>query len=308
MFPTCTIKASTTAAIIAVFALFSSHSNKKTPPFGLIISALEKEYPSLVTNCVLNKEEDDCLDIHITPGTLTISIAAIVLCVWAGIKYLVKKNVDQYFNKSLEEYRTELQGFLENKKFDFQRMIHDFSLYRNKKHETYPELYKLLIEAIYGLQNLRNNWQFPDFSLYTKNLIVKYMEEKGVEQEKINNISDRWDEIKPVEELKYELKMFEWRKVQKDFSIANEYFLRSELFLSEEIALLMRQITQDGDVILKNLAMEILILTYRIEPEEILYNPKEETEILHSRVKDYCEKLKNELKRELAIAEYNLAP
>jgi dsRNA-specific ribonuclease len=69
----------------------------------------------------------------------------------AIVYFLFKKTAENFisnhFQKQLEEYRHQLNYIAEEKRFDFQRMLNDFSQYSSKRHEVYPELYKLLLET-----------------------------------------------------------------------------------------------------------------------------------------------------------------
>lgn len=63
------------------------------------------------------------------------------------VNTIIKGGIGFYFNSRLEKFKTDLVLITEQKKLDFQKKIHDFSLYSNKRHEVYPMIYKNFIEA-----------------------------------------------------------------------------------------------------------------------------------------------------------------
>jgi hypothetical protein len=63
------------------------------------------------------------------------------------INTIIKGGIGFYFSSRLEKFKTDLVIITEEKKLDFQKKIHGFSLYSNKRHEVYPMLYKNFIEA-----------------------------------------------------------------------------------------------------------------------------------------------------------------
>ncbi len=130
---------------------------------------------------------------------LTSSVVTLIINTFirGGIKHL--------YDRKLESYRTDLTLIAEEKKLDFQRKIHDFSLYSNKRHELYPEIYKNLIKAKKELEfflgiviTLENT---PKIDQNTKKKTLYYIQE-----------------------------------VLKQIENAYDHYLFSELFLSDDIS------------------------------------------------------------------------
>ena len=65
-------------------------------------------------------------------------------------------------------------------------MPQDFSLFNTKRHEIYPHLYSLTLEAqgyIYNLTGLRSE---PDFTEYGSEGLKRYLEKRQLLSSKIN--------------------------------------------------------------------------------------------------------------------------
>lgn len=65
-----------------------------------------------------------------------------------GTQTYLKGKINHHFSRKLEEFKGELTVQAEHRKLDFDRKIHDFSIYSTKRYEIYPDLFK----QIYGLQ------------------------------------------------------------------------------------------------------------------------------------------------------------
>lgn len=249
------------------------------------------------------------MNIKIEPVSFTLSVTAVAIifigAVWTLIKYYAQKQVDQQFNKRIEEYRSELQLIVESKKFDFQRMSYDFNLYRNKKHEYYPELYKLTISAITALRNLMFDWQMPQFEKFSSDKLALYLAKKGMAPDKIKeSISSHNDGL--FQNIIYEIKTIEWAIVKQKFVEANNFFESYEIFLSKDVIDISRIIFGAGDQMIKSVAWDILYKSYDNDEEVTSLRPDAHinTQELYKVLFENGEKLKSQLKKELSVADY----
>ncbi|MBB6689916.1 hypothetical protein H7B90_00730 [Cohnella xylanilytica] len=248
------------------------------------------------------------MSINIDPVSYTISSTAILVALigagWGAIKYYTKKQVDNRFNKKIEGFKNELQIVLESKKFDFQRLTFDFNLYRNKKHECYPELYKLIMKAVFGTQSLINNWDFPEFEKYSEDMLRKYLINKGVADDKIDELSLQFKNGIINEFVKYEVKMAEWYRVNDDYKRAHEYFWTIEIFISDDIVKLSEALFTAGDSIMRSLAWDIMGNAYGNHEEIKNIRPPFDSRKLFEIIYEQSQLIKNNVKRELSIADY----
>lgn len=61
--------------------------------------------------------------------------------------FLIKTYVKNLFNRNIESYKVELTKSLKDVEFDYQRKFEDFSLYTQKRHQIYAEIYRLIQQA-----------------------------------------------------------------------------------------------------------------------------------------------------------------
>ncbi|WP_427127934.1 hypothetical protein ACQCPQ_31020 (plasmid) [Priestia megaterium] len=64
------------------------------------------------------------------------------------------KVLDHHYAQQLAEFNAEITNKSNREQQDFQRKIHDFSLYSKKKHEIYPEVFQLIREIEYVFQQI----------------------------------------------------------------------------------------------------------------------------------------------------------
>lgn len=187
------------------------------------------------------------INIHVDWKDIVISSGAIVGAMWVGIRYYVKKMVDQRFQKNIEDHKHELQLLMEQNKFDLQRRVQDFSLFTTKKHAVYAELYDLYLRADGYVTHLLTQ---PDIIL--KNIrdeeeLIYALSESNFPQFLINRFVDEWDK-KPREELRNELiKEFEnidIENTRKAIRKARDTFLINRIYLSNETLELMGELNK----------------------------------------------------------------
>lgn len=245
------------------------------------------------------------------PITFTISITSLVIgigiSIWAIFNHYTQKRIEHNFNQRLEEQRSQLQIQLESKKFDFQRMGYDFNLYRTKRHEVYPEMYKLMMIAIHELKVVVHQWSFPQFGTFTKEGLCSYLETRSVREEKIKELTSNWGSVSLIEEhFIYEIKMAEWNRLRQKFIDANEFFWSTEIYLSEAVTKCGRLLIASGDLIFQGLAWDILERSYNLNVENLKDRPDIDSSQLYKIILEKGDEIKALIKKELSIADYNL--
>lgn len=100
-------------------------------------------------------------------GVIGISSLSSLTIVGFGIfafrKY-IGSQIEHLFGKRLEDHKHELSLITEAAKFDFQRKIHDFTLYATKKHEAYAELNNALQNAAGKISDLEDMQKEHNFT------------------------------------------------------------------------------------------------------------------------------------------------
>ncbi|MEB2630186.1 hypothetical protein SOP94_17155 [Peribacillus frigoritolerans] len=88
--------------------------------------------------------------------TTIITSGLVSSAITVGIHTFLKGRINHHFSKKIEEFKEQITIQAENRKADFDRKIHDFSLYSTKKHEIYPDLYSQSYTLWHDLQIFQN--------------------------------------------------------------------------------------------------------------------------------------------------------
>lgn len=128
--------------------------------------------------------------------------------------FIIKGGISHFYNRKLENFKTDLSLLVEKKKLDFQRKIHDFSLYSNKRHEIYPEIYKNTLKAKNELEIFLG-------------LLLTYENTPRINQNEKKNT------------------FYHIQKLSNQTANAYDHFLYSELFLSDEVSKIGEEIFKD---------------------------------------------------------------
>ena len=221
---------------------------------------------------------------------LTSSITTII--VTAILPFVGKKWIDNYFKEKLEDYKHDLQLITKKVDFDYQRQIHDFNLFSNKKHEIYAELYSQLVNANNEVGSATSAYrQYPDFHRYDINKVRDFLVEMNISEDEINRITARFelDKNRTVKELTAKVDFKNAQKADIVRVEATRYLLKSEIYLNEEVSNKSNEIVQQ----LKNLMInEELLIDYKTSGEgNDLGIQKEQLEI-NRKVKENLSELK----------------
>ncbi|RUS41954.1 hypothetical protein [Cohnella sp. AR92] len=196
-------------------------------------------------------------------------------------------------DKNLEQYKQSLSQLTENLKFDLQRRIQDFSLYTNKRHEKLPELFRLLLIADSKIRGLFGGRRSLTFQEFNRKDIEKYLLEHQVPQGKIETVLIAWSVNKEeaIKEMNEYLRVIEFSEARKSFYEAKNFYILSELYLTEVVTdLAERFLKALGD-----------LLIYSEYPEPGTHNNRFE---LHAELDNITNQLRNALKQELGISYY----
>jgi hypothetical protein len=157
--------------------------------------------------------------------------------------FILKKMISNHFDKKLAEHKQSLDILTEQKKAEFQKQIHDFTLYNTKKHEIYSELYKLLLIAFGYSSSLVGFRTMPDYSEYSASDLKKALEEKQLLGSKIDEFVTllQKDPSLADKEIKSYLKIIEPQIATSKYNDAKNFYLLNELYLDEGISNVVEQ-------------------------------------------------------------------
>lgn len=200
-------------------------------------------------------------------------------------QWLVKNNAE----KNLENHKQKLNIHTENLRFDLQKKIHDYGLYSVKRHEIYPELFKLLLLGdgnVHSLYGFRRRLSFEEFN---KDDIKIFMQARKISEGKQDEILNHWEEHKEdaIGELESYLRVLEIQDARRSLVEAKNYLLLSDLFLSESVSL-------KSDELFKTLSSLLVLIEF---PSPGDYRERDR---LSEGIKDLFADLKILMKKELS--------
>lgn len=237
--------------------------------------------------------------------------------VWVAVQFVAKKTIDYNVNrkmqehkgkldKELEQYETELlidiknrehnlQVLTEEVKLDNIRRAQDFSLYTNKRHESYTKLNELLIGSYSAGFRIIMNFG-PDFKEMTNEEIKLWLEKRSFGQKDNDKVLTLLEKSRSQAES--ELTVL-WHQhiiyeARREFAELKNYYLVSKLYLSQAI-------TNDiNDYISKT----SLMLSYHDLGKELNVKGKDIT-TLDKELSELIDKMTSVMKSELKRGYYS---
>ncbi|MBB3109115.1 Sec-independent protein translocase protein TatA [Paenibacillus phyllosphaerae] len=215
---------------------------------------------------------------------------------------------------SLEDKKHDLQATLEDKKhllnkvaddnkFDIQRKMQDFNLYSVQRHNIYPEIYALYLDADGYARRMMGYREVPDYKRYSSKELEYSLKAKGIPDIKVEDFINDWDQVRSVriKELNEYIRHFEFQENMEKFVIARNKFSRSKLFLSEEVISICEELNK---AIRQYLYVTQDLLNGEVEPrdrgelrQKYLEGEENIPKIIMS--------LETQMKKELTVGDYN---
>ncbi|WP_416435542.1 hypothetical protein [Priestia megaterium] len=90
------------------------------------------------------------------------------------------RDLNHHYDEKLAKFNEQITIQSDHRKADFDRKIHDFTLYSTKRHEVYPELFKQMYKIHYELTNLETKSFFPKSIVNSKDKLILCLKEMGV--------------------------------------------------------------------------------------------------------------------------------
>nr|MDH3077283.1 hypothetical protein [Bacillus velezensis] len=152
----------------------------------------------------------------------------------------IKGGINNYFNKKMVKFKDDIAQLSEERKLNFDRKIHDFSLYSTKRHELYPELFRRIYKTNKSIITLEGMSQLSSSFISSKSEIIPHYESIHFELEEdlrneIINLLDLWDsDVEDcLEQISSTVKKSLCKKVSLELKEANEFFEQNILFFSD---------------------------------------------------------------------------
>ncbi|MFB1098186.1 hypothetical protein [Terribacillus sp. JSM ZJ617] len=216
----------------------------------------------------------------------------------AILTFLGRQGIQGYINlvtqKSLSNYKYELDKIAREKEHDLQRKIHDFGLYSTKRHEKYSEAFRLLHIAyssalkVVEIKNLNeylemhgNNWRS----------LLNYLHIHDMDKESINKIIYARENFQFKKTMTDNLVLVKYKEpASVHFNNAESYIFQNELYFSSEV----EGLAQESSIAIKALFTSKNSCNDSSDNGDDAYNKLEE--------------LKEKMKQEMSVGYYENTP
>ncbi|QTL49960.1 hypothetical protein [Priestia aryabhattai] len=221
-----------------------------------------------------------------------------------GIQTYLKQGITHHFNKELALFNAEIAVQAESRKLDFDRKMHDFSIYSTKRHEFYPELFKKLHKVIADFKGVEDivliSTEF--IALEDKNTFTNYLNDLGVifNERLKNQIDELFKEYERDSDLdkhllkaRHVIEHHLLTEIGKKYDALHEFYIGNLLYFSDDVS-------KESNILIQGLG-------YLLAPITIPPHLKEKfnKELLCQEIESGLFKLKEIIKNELSVGDYS---
>ncbi|PWW20218.1 hypothetical protein DFO73_11632 [Cytobacillus oceanisediminis] len=236
-------------------------------------------------------------------GQATILIAVVTFL----LKSYFKNLVAHFFKKELEEYKHDLNLITEEKKFDYQRKLHDFNLYRSRRHESYRVLFKLALSSLNKINHSRKETVWPKFEDMTYEEIEVYLKTEIKDEFEVQKTNRRFQQYRDFSIIKSSIVATRLKETMLEINKFIDYFEENELYYSNDVISVTLPMKPKMNEVSKIISVQVLVKQMvDIEIEEGFF--KEKIDSLDGEIQFIEEcvgKLKKQIVNELSIGDYS---
>ncbi|AWM22990.1 hypothetical protein [Bacillus subtilis] len=225
------------------------------------------------------------------------------LILW-GLKVYVNKLTDNHFNKNIANHQQELTKALKIVEFNYQRKMEDFTLYTNKRHQIYSELYKWICKAITEVKSATSPLRHRiDESLnLDSDGLKEIIEYEGFNKKEIERVIQKWN-VNSKDGIAEANRIMDLHKLGKADEIraqANNLFFESGLYLSDKLTEALEEIF---DILHSMRVDEYMYLMY----PDSNYSTEVRKKHIENRkkIENAIKIVRKIMKDELAVGDYN---
>lgn len=220
------------------------------------------------------------------------------------LRNYIRNVTKNYFDKNIENHKQDLTKELKGIEFNYQRRMEDFSLYTQKRHAVYAELYEKINKATSDMSFATSAGRmYPIQQVHTtdKDDFKESLQNEGFNEEDIKKTIAMWD--KDIVEASCEaMLLFDKKRIMnahKSRVDAINYFNVHELYLNEKLSKMINELFNITFELYKNEARRIRF------PEgkrsfEIWDKLDENNDLLQIK----REEIKKQMREELSIGDY----
>jgi hypothetical protein len=226
-----------------------------------------------------------------------ISDFSLVVLLFSGFIYVIRKISDNLINRNLESFKGEINEKLEEVKNNHQKNLREYELFAKQRHNKYPEMYKYIETAyghVMGLRGLNRYLTFEDVDETDLNIYFEELQMTNYNRVRLIQLFKQNKE-KAIEEIRKQETILKWQNARMKWVEANDFFIYNQLYFSDEVS-----------AACKNLLDNLFRYKNQLEPGEYLTPKatKENTKLRQELLPSYREELKQKMKDELKVA-YN---
>jgi len=144
--------------------------------------------------------------------------------------------IDNAFSKEIETFKQKLEVATEEIRFDFQKKIHNYNLFIQKKFSAYEEIQRLILYAeskICSLYGLRSE---PTYEEYNKDDFITLLEKNNFTKGKIEELLSYYNKRAIfIEKFRKLLRFKEMGESNISINELRNHYWLSKLYLSDEI-------------------------------------------------------------------------
>ncbi|MYL33257.1 hypothetical protein GLW05_06540 [Pontibacillus yanchengensis] len=204
-----------------------------------------------------------------------------------GIQSYLKSGINHHYNKKIADYKDDIAKISDYRQHDFARRLHDFTLYTNKRHEIYPKIYSKISNIVLSLDIMIKLRRQPRMNKIDLENTLKTF--NLVDVEHVDEILKKFhDEEVPTKDAFKDISYYLGIKFRQFQNIK----LENELYLSDNITDSLENLVE----MIKEIDLDLSRYRVRGDNEISL----EQVNELNEKV----EELKNEMKNELAVSDY----
>lgn len=171
------------------------------------------------------------------------SIAVPALVTSGIIHFYIKHRIKTELNKEVETHIAELTQIRDREAFNYQRKIHDFTLYSTKRHDIYIQIYKSLLDAKSKVFSLIGGISNTNFNFYSvvggqseMHEFIETEEMTHVDREELKLLAKTNEVVKFDKKVKEIDKKNRINEASKAIVELNNEYLLNELFISVEVS------------------------------------------------------------------------
>lgn len=216
---------------------------------------------------------------------------------------ITKNYINNYFKSKLENHKHELQQITEEIRYDYQRKIHDFSLFSSKRHEVYAHLYKLYTKANNEVKIATSPYrEYPNFKKNDSEKVEKYLLEMDINKDVVEKIKNIWGGDKEIAFKEFKNAIDFKKLITADGSRieALTYFWSQSIYLSRDIEQSSKEINDCLKEIIHNEEYRIIDENEGVKKSEF-YKGQQKLNIL---IDGHLRKIKEYMREELSIGYY----